>query len=96
MQLTRLSANQKRILDWQQFLSHGGCASAQLGTKIESAIKALQAVLTRCWQSKVITTEDENLVSDLERVLEALDEEARLSAGACTPIKKEATFVPRP
>jgi hypothetical protein len=91
MKLPSLAAKQKRILDWTEFMEHGGIPDAHLRERTAAALTAFKEVIAKCWAEGVINAEDEARIVDLERTLELLNEEARLRVGGNTPLKKEAT-----
>lgn len=92
MQLSRLAAQQKRILDWQEFLAQGGAPTPKIRAESEAAITRLKTLIARSWQAKVITTEDESEIARLLARIEMLNEEARLAGRGNTTIRKASTF----
>ena len=88
MQLSSLSAKQKRILDWSKFIEEGGVQDPTLKRDTKAKLEALKGVIASCWKAQSISPGDEQKILDLERSLEHLNEEARLRVGSNTPLKK--------
>lgn len=79
MDLSSLTAKQKRLFDWTQSLSTPFPTDA-LRLKMEDTLKLYRNVLAKCWEAETITSDDEATINDLERQLEELSDEARLLA----------------
>ena len=79
MELSQLAIHQKRIKDWSDFIAEGGVQSAQLKEEILSTLTQFKKVLARCWEAKTISSQDEAEISDFERRLQQLNEEARMT-----------------
>ncbi len=79
MDLSSLTAKQKRLFDWTQSLNNP-YPTDTLRLKMEDTLKLYRNVLAKCWEAELITPHDEAAINDLERQLEELSEEARLLA----------------
>lgn len=79
MKISDLAAVQKRILAWKDFLTIS-TASPQLKEKVASTLGVLSKILVDCWNSGEVSTDDKARILDLERQLEVLNEDIRLSA----------------
>ncbi len=88
MELSALARYQKRIIDWSTFLE-AGVPDAALKNQIVSRLSELKKLVAQCWSEGSVSTQAQASLCDLERQLEALNEEARLRVGGNTPLKKE-------
>ncbi len=87
MQLATLAAKQKRILDWREFLRGGGTSNPHLRAQTKATLLELSQLLAACWSAKSVTPEQESRIADLERRLEALNEESRYQGNSFTTTK---------
>lgn len=76
--LSRLSAKQKRLHDWRNFVESGGVQVLELRARTLAALNKYSGALEHCWEAKNISDDDWKTIEDLERQLEELNEEARL------------------
>jgi hypothetical protein len=79
---SRLAAKQKRLMDWKKFTAQE-VTDAELKRRIEQHLRQFADALAACEEhakipSDVIPPELGARVEDLERVLEELNESARL------------------
>jgi hypothetical protein len=85
MDLTRLAAKQKRLNSWRDFLESGGAQVLDLRSRTLAALNQYSDLLEKCWEASnssytnPINPEHLSQIEDLERQLEELNEEARLS-----------------
>lgn len=85
MELSALAAKQKRIQAWSTLLD-SEVDEAGLKSRFSSALDRYRATLVRVWKSGKISPQDEHELTDLERQLEQLDEEARLTVVGKKPL----------
>ncbi|MBN8550675.1 MAG: hypothetical protein J0M12_15270 [Deltaproteobacteria bacterium] len=78
MELSALAAKQKRIQTWSQFIE-SEVQEPSLRNRFTSTLDRYRTTLVRAWKAGSISQEDENEMNDLERQLEQLDDEARLT-----------------
>lgn len=79
MHISELAAKQKRILDWKEFLAITQ-VHPKLKEKITSTLAVLSKILTDCWTAGAVTDQHQARILDLERELEMLNEDVRLTA----------------
>lgn len=85
MELSALAAKQKRIQAWD-FLLESEVDEPALKTRFSSALDRYRALLVRVWKAGKISSADEHEINDLERQLEQLDDEARLTVVGRKPL----------
>ena len=90
MQISYIAAKQKRILDWAEFVQHGGVPDPALRRETEAKISEFKKIIAGCWIAGVVSPADEAKILDLERSLEQLNEEARILVGGNISLKKDA------
>lgn len=90
MDLSALASKQKRLKDWTQF-SESEVQSEHIRVRFNEALSGYKAALAQCWKQGKISPNDEQVLADIERQLEQLDEEARLTVVG----KERLTAVPR-
>jgi len=79
MDLSRLTARQKRLNDWDKYLSEQGNVQTEaLRAEIVTSLQEYRNVLASCWENNSLTAADEDKLRDIERDLERLHEQARL------------------
>ena len=78
MDLSTLAAKAKRANDWSEFIAAGGAQDKTVRAAIEARLTAFRAALKKVWDAGSASAEDAALISDLERQLTQLNEEARL------------------
>lgn len=76
--LARLAAYQKRLLNWRNYNS-SEVKDSNIKSDTSKLISRFSELLMQCWEEKALSKEDEFKIMDLERQLEQLNEEARLS-----------------
>jgi len=81
MQLSELSAKQKRAHSWEIFLK-SEVRSEDLRLRFVQSLNAYRALLAKCWEQGAISATDLHAIQTAERELEDLDEEARLTVTA--------------
>ena len=79
MEQAGLARKQKRIKDWLDFIQGGGVQDPQLRSQVLQAIEAYKRILAKCWQAKATTPSEEVEILDLERKLEELNEQSRMT-----------------
>ncbi len=79
MDLSRLTAMQKRAHDWEDFIAQGGAQSRDLRVDTVATLTRYKHAIAYCWKNKEITANDVRTLEDLERKLEVLNERARLT-----------------
>jgi hypothetical protein len=79
MELSALARKQKRCKDWLDFVEQGGVQDPKMRTEVLTQLDAFRKYLAKCWEAKVITPQDEGKIVDLERRLEQLNEESRMT-----------------
>ena len=79
MDLSLLATRQKRIKDWTDFVTEGGVQDPSLKTKVIETIAQLKKAIVQCWENQKVTAEDEKVIEDLERQLQQLNEESRMT-----------------
>ncbi|MBX7137838.1 MAG: hypothetical protein K1X83_07620 [Oligoflexia bacterium] len=77
MDISVLAAKQKRLKDWTLFLE-SEVTDPKMRERIEQALRSFANTLFRCWDKGAIDQADAEQLGDLERILEQLNEEARL------------------
>ena len=85
MELSALAAKQKRVQAWNQLLE-SEVDDPALRTRFSSALDRYRAALVRVWKSGKISSEDEHEINDIERQLEQLDDETRLTVVGKKPL----------
>jgi hypothetical protein len=78
MDLATISAKQKRVKDWMEGLETT-VQDRNLREKTADVLKQYRSVLFRCWDAQAINATDAQQIADLERQLERLNEEARMT-----------------
>ena len=79
--LPSLAAKQKRAAQWLEF-AHEKIRDESLRSHVVEQIESLREILRRCWENQSVSDADHANILDLERVLEQLNEEARLRVGS--------------
>lgn len=79
MDLSRIAAKQKRILDWRQFLETPDLPSS-IRDHISNTVEVYAKILIDCWKKGVCSRELLDRLSSLERELEMLNDSVRLAA----------------
>lgn len=83
MDLARISARQKRYRDWEEYLSEpSNVQTDELRSRITNTLQEYRSVLTSCWENSSVNEADEHKLQDLERELDRMHEEARLTVKA--------------
>jgi hypothetical protein len=77
MELPRLAAKQKRYRDVLRY-ANTEQIDPTTKSKILTTLKSYKAALAACWKAQGGTPEDEQLVANLEREIDALFGSARL------------------
>ena len=88
MELFALARIQKRIADWAEF-NVDGTPDPAMKRATDLLITELRRVVSACWEARMVSPAHEAQIKDLERRLEAMNDEARLRIGGNTPLKKE-------
>ena len=76
MELKELAVKQKRIQFWSEYLS--AVHSPNLRAEIVESLTKYRGLLARVWEAGAISEADASEILNLERVLEDLNEQARL------------------
>lgn len=79
MELSALARKQKRLKDWLEFIQDGGVQDPHQRSQALQTLESYKRAIAKCWQIKVISPDDERTISDLERRLEQLNEESRMT-----------------
>ncbi len=80
MDLSRLAAFQKRLRDWEEYLSSPlNVHSTVLRQDILNSLQEYKSVLASCWENSSVTPADEAKLKDIERDLDRMHEDARLT-----------------
>lgn len=82
MELSRLSAKNKRIQLWREFVTSGQVRDEVLRGRIVQKLSDFSSLLTNCWEEGAVSQQAEAAIYDLERELEDLNEQARMNFGA--------------
>ncbi|MCB0329136.1 MAG: hypothetical protein KDD70_05720 [Bdellovibrionales bacterium] len=82
--LSGLSRRQKRLKDWSHFLetevSNSNLNNSEIRVQLTDTLKLYRNLIAKCWESESISRDDSASLTDLERQLEQLTEDARLLA----------------
>ncbi len=78
MELSRLSARQKRIQEWSRHLSDNHYWNESLKVRFVDTLKDYRNLLAKFWESGVFGKSEDSQLADLERQLEQLFNESRL------------------
>ena len=79
MELYQLAAKQKRARDWQRFLDEGETSDKPIINQTKELLEEFRSALSQAAQAGAISPELKAKIIDLERQLEQLNEEARLT-----------------
>ena len=79
MELYQLAAKQKRARDWQRFIEESEISDKPIITQTKAYLAEYRSALSQAAQAGAISTELKGKILDLERKLEQLNEEARLT-----------------
>lgn len=77
MDLSRLSAEEKRLKDWQHFIDSEDM-NPDVKNTFRDEIKAFRNLLARLWEQESVSEQDQHQLLDMRRKLSQLMEEARL------------------
>jgi hypothetical protein len=77
MELSTLTAKQKRIRSWSTFVNES-VGPGPLKIKMEGSLTRFGELLNEAWETGNVSSELESRIVDMERQLEELLEEARL------------------
>lgn len=80
MELSQLASKQKRARDWQRFIDGGGCPDKGIAAQTQDLLVEFRATLSQAAFEGAVSKEIEAKIVDLERRLEQLNEEARMTA----------------
>ena len=78
MDLATIAAKQKRANDWGAFVADGGAQDKTIRAAIEDRLAQFKAALKRVWEAGAVSSDDAAVITDLERQLVQLNEEARI------------------
>jgi hypothetical protein len=79
MNFNRLSAKQKRALQWTTSAANGDVRE-DLRVTFVTTLQQYKEQLAKCWEADSINDEQAQQIVDLERQLEELESESRLRA----------------
>ena len=79
MKLSDLSRKQKRIQEWSSFLQEEKIDEDRRANFVEM-LKSYKNLIAKCWESDLISEEDQKRILDWERRLEQCFDDARLVA----------------
>lgn len=80
MDLTRLAAKQKRVLEMRQFIVTD-VQDEKLRMKFTTTLSQYSKLLAACWENKSVSPEADEQLNSLDRELDNFHEEARLGGG---------------
>lgn len=78
MNIATLANRQKRLKDWSVF-SETEVSNPAIKRHLQGKLKEYSGALMRCFELGLVSEQDEFVMRSLERELEMLSEEARLS-----------------
>lgn len=78
MNIARIAAQQKRLKSWQKQLQDGVIQDPEIREKLSDLLNKLAGVLNSCFSREAVGENDTQIIEDLERQIELLDEEGRL------------------
>jgi len=79
MELSNLAPKQKRIKAWTDFLNeHRPHLPEELNALYSDTLKEYRNSIARCWEDGEVSVAHTEAISNLERRMEQLNEEARL------------------
>ncbi len=79
MDMSRLSAEEKRLRDWQHFVQTEEIDD-DVKQEFRETLKAFRNLLAKIWEQESVSEDDVNNLGDMRRRLTQLMEEARLHA----------------
>jgi hypothetical protein len=77
MDLSRLTAKNKRYLDWLRYTNEE-LNDPSLRAPTLTLLEEFRTLIQRCWTAGKVTDQDSAALADLERRLEQLNQEARV------------------
>lgn len=79
MDIKRLSAKQKRIMDWESARA-GSEVDPELTLQFKELLKEYRNLLAKCWQEEHFTEPEIAEIENLEARIDQIHEESRLAS----------------